>query len=207
MGRYSVRQRRGLAPLLLLVLAAFTGSVGAQNRSYHESRGVYLGGAVAYHKMTGEFYQLNQETSDAPALFFETGYRMGGPLRAGFRIFTSVHDLNNSQFSADRFRFYGLEFNGRLLLRWRSRLRPYFLLGYAGVGLVAGNDEGYRGFGYSFAAGIEFWLHPNLTLLTEIDVRYIEFDRLQIGNERRTIAGTNPGSMVGFNLLGLSWHF
>lgn len=190
----------------IAVMCFFISSSALTKEGYRERRGVFAGVGVTYNFMTARFYRLYQKIDDAPGVIFETGYRIGAPLRIGARLWFSGHTLENPLFSTDKFRFQGLEVDGRVFLLNRTRLRPYLLLGVSKVTLMTSDDEGFRGFGYSFAAGLEYWLNRHWTLSSEVDVRYVEYTGIQVGRERRTLGLTN-GSMVSLKLLKLTWFY
>lgn len=168
---------------------------------------MYVGMGGSYNMMTARFYDIFINLANAPGFVIDAGYRSGGPFRYGIRYWASSHKGESPLFQQNRFCFKGVEGYGRLLFARKRRLRPYFLLGYAILSLRSENKEGYRGMGYSFALGVEYWLSGRWTVSTEFDVRYVDYNGIRIQSQERRTGMTNNGTMLSIKLLTLTRHF
>jgi len=196
--------RLKIAALFVLICAGV--AVSAPN-PFKEKKGFYAGGGVTYNFMTASWYDIYVNVNNAPGFILEGGFRFGGPVRFGGRLWLSNHNGQSLFFQQDRFRFYGLELAGMFVLRQKKRLRPFFTIGSASVGLRTPNKEGYKGFGYSFGLGIEYWLTPHLTLSSSAEVRYVDYTHIRLGTNEMNTGITNNGSMVSIQLLKLIWYY
>jgi opacity protein-like surface antigen len=197
--------KRGYIALFALISLAGKSTVLAADVP-REKQGLYAGAGASYHLMTAEFYSRGKEVSNAPALTGEIGYKFGGGLRTGFRFWIAQHSIDDDPFTASSFLHRGFEICGKFVLARKTRLRPYVLLGYGGVSFKDSGGDGYRGFGYSFAAGLEYWFNEKFTICSEFDFHYLEYNGIQVGGSRNSLGVTN-GSMLGLDLLKLHWHF
>lgn len=183
---------------LLLSLAS------GQNPS--ESKGFSVGFGPTYNVMKTQFYDLNKVVDDAPGYSLEACLRTGSAVRFGLRFWSSEHTLQSPVYTPGSHNFRGYEGYIKLVLLRKLRWRPFFMVSYAKIGLLQKNGDGFRGVGHSFSTGLEYFFSRNISITTEFDLRYIDYQDFQVNHQRMGLPFYN-GSMIAFHLLTLYWHF